>query len=1631
MHRTWSLATPMLMGLAVLLLAGCWPGDVGVTLVSTPEVLDFGAEATAMTLQVDRNFSTTAASQPLIASTNVDWVQVGACTEPDDGCFVKGGLLTTVRIPVTINRENLLLGTNQAKIYLNAGPSSQRVVDVLAEDLLQTNFTVDQQVVGIGRPVVFRDTSVSSESLGPVTAWFWEFGDGTLSTEQNPAHLYMRAGTFDVRLTVTAGGAKETLTRKGCVRVSAAGITVDFSSSATNVLVGQSVAFTDLSSSENTPITGWKWSFGDGGESAERNPSHVFAASGIYSVSLTVSTAFGEASASKPDHIIVRQKVAPAANFSLSTLTPYLREAIRFTDTSDPGSSAITSWAWDFGDGATDTAQNPQHVYAAAGVYSVTLTVTTPDGTSTVTKEIEVTYKPPRAEFTVNNNSPSTEELVTFTDLSEPGSAEIVAWAWDFGDGTASVDPSPAHRYANPGTFTVKLKVSTADPYNNTDEEVKEAYITAVRPPRPDFTWTPVRVFTGALTRFSAAPTEVGSEPITRYDWDFDGDPQTANDRASGVSASYTFTTPGLYPVTLTVSTATRSVSMAKNIRVDKAPSADFTAAPTRGIPGDTVQFALVEQDPAAVPIQAYLWRFGDGATSDLAAPSHPYNDEGTYRVTLTIWYRHSEALPEEPDLSLTVDRPGAVVIGDPIPPEVTFSADTDMPLTGIPVTFTVDSHSSPSRPITEWRWDFGDGTPEVVNADPDPVQHVYATGGQLTVTLTVTCAGLDPVFGVRSFTLDLGVIQGTELDEYIQTDDGQYRYEMRGTFAYSLYGRPVARVYSTMMTSQQWRSPDDIADGLLWTHPVVIIDPVQRVSDTAMLFIDGGSRSSQPPTGASGVEEYLAYIAVLSGTPLVHIKNVPSQPIIFADEVTPGDATEEPLVLRSRSEDAIIAYSYAKYLDSYAAGTPDPTWPVLFAMAKAAVKAMDTAQEVLAAAGRPVNDFVVTGASKRGWTTWLTGASDFRVKAVAPIVIDVLNMDQHLQHHRAVYGYWAPAIYDYAQAGVFDRLLPEGGGGVTPEADALLQLVDPYEYSLIGRLNIPKFMTNGTMDQFFVPDASQWYFGGLENENFVNYIPNGDHGLVDSEDDLDPWSSDNPAGNLLGWYMSLTQNKPRPPFTWALQPDGTIRVDVNSSRRPRSVVLWHATARGSRDFRKEARFLATWESRELAPVVPGSTTYVAAAPTPPAEGDYTAFFVQLSYHNTAAYPSTVQSYNPSLAVPDLVFTTGVQVVPRQPDGSNQYPDFVGYLANALRPDVVAIPESAAPVNVFYGTPARMGQDYGEMMAAKIGEFIPAYVNAFAAEAGVTPAQLLADWDAQAALMDPRIVAEINGIAAGAGISPDLLYQAHAAAAREARGAYGSAAAGAWRGRSPEFPTTRHAATINGPLARVLNTSAGPKRMSDYLAVNVYIPDRGAPHAVFAYAGLAVGRTGVNLGGVTLSEASLHDSPAASNLANLNFQFLFREALYDALGLRDAVDLMTSLPPQHAQQFFIADGRNELRGAVVRFDAPNAAPVVNYNLSGDFDAVTPRKAGMFYGAKDAATLLNFDTFNIGPSFGAFTQNAMENIAKSPYVATTGNMLDTAYRIGESEVMIRFSPALSGAPATSQPWYGFDMQRLLP
>jgi PKD repeat protein/PhoPQ-activated pathogenicity-related protein len=1629
-----------------------------------------------MTLQVSSNVSTTP-TNPLVVSSSADWVVPEECLSAAAGCMVSSGMFSA-RIPVSIRRDLLTLGTNKAKLYLSAGPSSQLEVDVIADDRIQSDFVADERSVGLGRPIVFRDLSVAAASAGPVNSWLWDFGDGTTSTDQNPTHLYLAPGTFDVSLTVKAGGEEETLKRAGYVKVNMPEVAVDFSASTTNIPFNGVVAFTDLSSSTATPITGWQWAFGDGVMSAERNPYHQYNKPGLYSVTLTVTTAFDEVAKTKANYINVRQKIGPTANFAISDVKPFVDTPIRFTDLSDPGTSPVTNWVWEFDDLVIVNDQNPVHTYAKVGTYNVKLTVFTQEGVSSKTIPIVVDYKPPTADFSVDNASPSVGQSALFTDRSQPGSNTIVSWAWDFGDKASSTEQNPLHAYAKAGTYTVSLTVRSQDPTNNEDTKVKQGFIIVIQPPVPDFVWTPKLALTGEKTDFNSAPTVAGTEPITRYEWDFDGNPATTGDIKVGPTATFTFTRPRVYNVSLNVSTATRAVKINKTFAVDKAPNPDFSASRTTGITSDSIVYTVPPQASDARPITGYRWSFGDGTTSVERRPTHKYAAQGSYTVKLTLLYRHSASLPADGDLSVSKEKAGYITITAPTPPAATIKSGTSCPITGMPVNFSVSSYSSPTRPISEWKWNFGDGSPVVVQtgAAPVDVTHTYTSIGDFQVTLTVTAAGLDPADGVRSFTLDspLPVIVGTPLDEYVRTDDGAYEYKLVNTFPVNYEGTPVkiADAYIIQLTSQVWKADEIYSPaGGLWKHYLTLVNPVERLTDTAMIFVDGGSHPdfSQIPTT---VDSYISLLATLSGSPIALLKTVPSEPIVFNDEVTPGTTEEERLILRSRSEDAIIAYSYNKYLESFQAGTPDTTWPLLFAMAKSAVKAMDTVQAIASnpdvGLNEPITDFVVAGASKRGWTTWMTGITDCRIKGIAPIVIDVLNMDKQMLHHRAAYGYWAPSIYDYAQERIFDKMLPGASADDQAAAASLLTLIDPYRYKDTAgynggkRLDMPKFLTNGTGDQFFLPDSAQWYFNDLPGSKYLNYIPNGDHGLIDSDQDIDPTAPDNPAAALLAWFMDVTQDKTPPEFSWVVQADGSIKVTVDPARKPKSVKMYYATAVDKRDFRLSRGPDGSlhnpdgslrgpeWQPQTLLPTPSGSNTYVASQPVP-AAGSYTGLFVQLTYANTARLPNVITS-NPSLGitVPDLVFTTQVKVLPQNSDGTNLYPNFPGYVANAARPDVVAFPESKAPVVVLHGDATQMGTDYGELMAAEIVEFIPNYITSYILAYGVNPATLDAEWIAQEGKIDQRITDEMEGIRAGitrAGLTPpDLqaLQWAHLVALRDSDSRNGAASAGkdtgtgagtaAWRARTTGGETL-HAVTVNGSGQLSWTVGGVTKSPQDYACIVVYIPEVGVPHTLLTFAGLSIGRTGVNLGGISWSD-QINTSDNAITNANLGRLFLGRTVLYDSLNLNEAVELVQKTAVERSSDFILTDGRNHRRGCVIRTNrilpSPPAQPV--YNRSSLFDTVAPTTAGMAF---QASPILGsgYQTV-IDGLFGNFTEATFLTLAASPSVTlptltSTINQLNAVYNCSDEQLRINFSYAIGQTMAWGVPYAAFDMQKLLP
>ncbi|MEN6608535.1 MAG: PhoPQ-activated protein PqaA family protein, partial [Bryobacteraceae bacterium] len=344
-------------------------------------------------------------------------------------------------------------------------------------------------------------------------------------------------------------------------------------------------------------------------------------------------------------------------------------------------------------------------------------------------------------------------------------------------------------------------------------------------------------------------------------------------------------------------------------------------------------------------------------------------------------------------------------------------------------------------------------------------------------------------------------------------------------------------------------------------------------------------------PAPASA-QRMLVAVAEATGAVTAEVRMVPNEPLSF-----PGDKVQR------RSEDQIIAYTWDKFLRG-----ADERWPLQLPMTKSATRAMDAVTAFCKSpdgGGVTVDKFAVTGASKRGWTTWTTAAVDSRVVAIMPMVIDLLNIEPSFVHHWRVYGKMAPAVKDYDGIGIMDWM-------GKPECKALLKIVDPYEYR--DRYTMPKYLVNSAGDQFFVLDSSQFYFDSLPGEKYLRYVPNTDHSLR---------GSDVPQ-SLLAFFSAVVNGKPRPKFSWTFEKDGSIRV--TSADEPREVKLWQATNPNARDFRLDTIGRA-WKATKLKRQG-GSWIASVKAPTK----GWTAYFVELTFPSGGKIP--------------FKFTTAVRVVP-------------------------------------------------------------------------------------------------------------------------------------------------------------------------------------------------------------------------------------------------------------------------------------------------------------------------------------------------------------------------------------------------
>ena len=390
------------------------------------------------------------------------------------------------------------------------------------------------------------------------------------------------------------------------------------------------------------------------------------------------------------------------ADFSADTTSGPAALEVQFTDLSGGG---VTGWSWDFGDGATSTDQNPSHVYASPGIFSVTVTVTGAAGSSSDTTLVDLIRVPPRAGFTADPLIGEDSLNVAFSDTSL---GAVTLWSWSFGDGDSAFVQHPSHTYLDVGLYTVSLGItgpSGSDTLEIADLiEVKQGVVA-------DFSTDT----TSGQVPLAVSFTDSSSGPVTGWSWAF-GD----GDTSSVQSPFHTYTSSGIFGVELAViGTGDVIDTVKKDSLITVRPLADFFAFPTSGLDSVIVAF----QDSSRGGATSWSWDFGDGETSTDQNPEHTYRVAGAYTVGMTVG---------APGGSDTIEKLDLIEVKSGVLAD--FNADSTSGRSPLTVAFIDSSRGS----VVSWSWSFGDGDSSAVQ-NPS---HTYSDPGIYSVSLGVTGAG-------------------------------------------------------------------------------------------------------------------------------------------------------------------------------------------------------------------------------------------------------------------------------------------------------------------------------------------------------------------------------------------------------------------------------------------------------------------------------------------------------------------------------------------------------------------------------------------------------------------------------------------------------------------------------------------------------------------------------------------------------------------------------------------------------------------------------------------------------------------------------------------------------------------------
>lgn len=589
--------------------------------------------------------------------------------------------------------------------------------------------------LSVSSKTITFNAGASVDLDGTIKNYKWNFGEpssssNTLSTPSSTAtHTFALTGTYTVTLIVTDNeGATATATKS--VKVNAVPAVIFTTTVSKRVATFNAGTITD---SDGT-ITNYSWNFGDSssGSNTASGPStstatHTYPLSGgTYLVTLVVTDSDG-ATPSLSQPVTILPGYAPTASFTHSISGNTISFNAGASTDSD---GTIVNYAWNFGEpssgsntvsGATSTLS---HTYSSPGTYTVSLTVTDDEGTTTTfSKSIKINVVPTASFTQVISGKTMTFNAGASTDSD----GTIVNYAWNFGESgsssntASSTSPSASHTYASYGTYTVSLVVTDSDGATATQTKSLKANAQ----PTASFTSS----ISGRTVTFNGAASSDFEGPIANYAWNF-GEPSSGSNTVSSASstATHTYSTNGgTFVVTLIVTDsdgATSSLVQSITIQPGSAPTVSYTYS----MSGNTLTVNSVASDSDGT-IATLAWNFGEPSsssnTASIASTSHTYSTSGTYTVTFTA----------------TDDEGASTTVSKSIKINAVPTASYTYSISDKTLTFNAGASTDADGTIDNYAWDFGESgsSSNTASGSSSSASHTYASYGTFTVVLTIT----------------------------------------------------------------------------------------------------------------------------------------------------------------------------------------------------------------------------------------------------------------------------------------------------------------------------------------------------------------------------------------------------------------------------------------------------------------------------------------------------------------------------------------------------------------------------------------------------------------------------------------------------------------------------------------------------------------------------------------------------------------------------------------------------------------------------------------------------------------------------------------------------------------------------